>query len=132
MSTICHRLIQKLDYDEIRARRRANFMRLRDRLEGRAVLPRADLPDGVCPLFFPLLVSHKESAERLLLGRGIGSVQFWNKGDAEADARMSPQVRRLRRHLLEIPIHQGISSARLDYLAEQVLALGPLLDLRSV
>ena len=131
MSAMCHKLIQKLDYEVIRNRRRANFERLRGVLEGRVTLPRADLPEGMCPLFFPLLVSDKEAASRELTRRGIGNVQFWNQGDPEADTRMTPDVRWLRSHVLEIPIHQGISPSKVDYIAKQVLALGPLLDRRT-
>jgi len=128
MSTVCRRLISKLDYESIRSRRRANFTRLLKALEGRAAPPRADLPAGLCPLFFPLPVSDKESASRALWSRGIGNVQFWNQGDAVAGARMSSDVRWLRRHILEIPIHQGITDSKLDYMARQILALGPLLE----
>jgi dTDP-4-amino-4,6-dideoxygalactose transaminase len=131
MSSMCHTLIQKLDYEAIRSRRRANFERLRRALDGRVTLPRADLPEGMCPLFFPLLVSDKGAASRELTRRGIGNVQFWNHGDPEAEARMTPDVRWLRRHVLEIPIHQGISASTVDYIAQQVLALGPLLDRRN-
>ncbi|HZI94542.1 MAG TPA: aminotransferase class I/II-fold pyridoxal phosphate-dependent enzyme [Patescibacteria group bacterium] len=128
MSSLCHRLIRRLDYESIRAKRRANFERLRGALEGRVVLPRSDLPEGMCPLFFPLLVSDKQAASRQLLHRGIGNVEFWNQGDAEAKARMTPDVRWLRSHVLEIPIHQGIGASHLDYMARQVLALGSLVD----
>ena len=131
MSSMCHMLIQKFNYKAIHSSRRANFERLRRALDGRVTLPRADLPEGMCPLFFPLLVSDKEAASRELTGRGISNVQFWNQGDPEADARMTPDVRWLRRHVLEIPIHQGISASTVDYMARQVLALGPLLDRRN-
>lgn len=131
MSSICHALIRRLDYEAIRSRRRANFERLRRALGGRVTLPRADLPEGMCPLFFPLLVSDKEAASRELTRRGIGNVQFWNQGDREADTRMTSDVRWLRRHVLEIPIHQGIGASSVDYMAQQVLALGSLLDRRT-
>jgi dTDP-4-amino-4,6-dideoxygalactose transaminase len=127
MSSVGHTLIRRLDHDSIRARRRANFERLRRLLEGRVRMPRADLPDGVCPLFFPLLVADKEAASRSLLEKGIGNVQFWNQGDRQADATMSNDVRRLRRHLLELPIHQGLTSSHVDHIAAQVLNLGALL-----
>jgi len=131
MSSMCHMLLQKLDYEAIRSRRRANFEQLRRALDGRVTLPRSDLPGGMCPLFLPLLVSDKEAASRELTRRGVGNVQFWNRGDAEADARMTPDVRWLRRHVLEIPIHQGLSASKVDYVAQQVLALGSLLDQRA-
>lgn len=132
MSSMCHALIRRFDYEAIRGRRRANFERLRRAIDGRGTLPRTDLPDGMCPLFFPLLVSDKAAASRELTRRGIGNVQFWNKGDPEADARMTSDVRWLREHVLEIPIHQGISASKVDYMAQQVLALGPLIDGRRL
>jgi dTDP-4-amino-4,6-dideoxygalactose transaminase len=123
MSRLSHLLMRRLDYAAIRTRRRDNFLRLRDRLAGRAQVLRDDLPEGICPLFFPILVREKESAEQALRMAGVSSIPFWNEGDRAAESLESPDTRFLRRHVLELPIHQDLTSGQIDHIARQALNL---------
>lgn len=123
MSALCHRLFKRFDYQEIRRLRRGNFLRLSERLEGRATPLRTDLPEGVCPLFFPLLVKDKHAAALALWRRGIGAVEFWNQGDPEASLRGSSDAQFLREHVLELPIHQDLSAGQLEQMAGAVSEL---------
>jgi dTDP-4-amino-4,6-dideoxygalactose transaminase len=123
MSGISARLLQRFDYDGIRRRRRENFLLMRHKLAGRATLLREDLADGVCPLFFPILVPDKRAAAQALRRHGIEAVELWNYGDAEAARQEFPDAHFLRDHVLELPIHQGISRAQVEYTADQVLRL---------
>ena len=66
MSEFCNSLMKGLDYEDIRRRRRENFLLLRERVAGRVVMPREDLKEGVCPLFFPILVRDKHEAAQAL------------------------------------------------------------------
>lgn len=123
MSPICHALLKRFDYESIRHKRRRNYLKLQERLEGRVLLLRRGLENGMCPLFFPLLVPDKHSAARALWQRGIGAVELWNYGYPEARAEESSDARFLRRHVLELPIHQDITPSQIEYMAEQVLSL---------
>jgi dTDP-4-amino-4,6-dideoxygalactose transaminase len=116
-------LLKQFDYEGIRTRRQANFLRMRDRLQGDVTMLREDLEPGVCPLFFPILVSDKAAAADALWSRGIEAVQFWNYGDPQAAPEEGPDARYLRDHVLEIPIHQDISLDQIDYAARQILHL---------
>jgi dTDP-4-amino-4,6-dideoxygalactose transaminase len=118
---ISRALLARFDYGAIIERRRANFRHLRDRLAGRVEIPRADLPDGVCPLFFPILVSDKEAVARALRRRGVEAVEFWNQGDLLGSLAEGEEARHLRRHLLEIPIHQDMTREAVDFAADRVL-----------
>ena len=124
MSPLSARLLKRFDYAEIRNRRRSNFLALRARLLGRIDLPDLALPEGVCPLFFPILVPDKARAARALVDRGIGAVEFWNEGDAAAMGESSADAVFLRRHLLELPIYQDVTDGQLAFMADQVLSLG--------
>jgi dTDP-4-amino-4,6-dideoxygalactose transaminase len=123
ISGLSRLLLKQFDYERIRARRQANFLRMRDRLHGGVALLRDDLEPGVCPLFFPILVRDKEAAAAALWRRGVEAVQFWNYGDPEAAREEGPDAKYLREHVLEIPIHQDISLDQIDYAARQVLEL---------
>jgi len=127
MSPVCHRLLRGLDYEAIRRRRRENFMRMRERLAGHVRLVREDLEEGVCPMFFPILVPDKHAAARALHAHGVQAIEFWNYGYPEADDRTSGDARFLREHLLELPIHQDVTPAQVHYTANQVLSLKALL-----
>jgi CelD/BcsL family acetyltransferase involved in cellulose biosynthesis len=124
MSPICHRLLERIDFESIPAKRRILYARLADRLRGRTTFLFDEAGPGTCPLFFPLLVSDKKTATEELQRRGIGAVEFWNTGHPEVDPRTSGDARFLREHLIELPVHQDVTFEGIDYIADQVLALG--------
>ena len=123
MSGISASVMNGLDYAHIRERRRRNFSLMREHLQGRIEILREDLPQGVCPLFFPILVKHKHEVAQSLWKRGIGAVEFWN--DPQGDARIGEDARYLRSHVLELPIHQSVTESQVEYIASQVLRLNP-------
>jgi dTDP-4-amino-4,6-dideoxygalactose transaminase len=120
MSAICRWLLRHLDYEGIRNRRRANFQWLEERLRGRVDLLPLELDEGVCPLFFPILVNDKHAVAVDLQRRGIGVVELWNEGDPQADGAAAEDARFLRKHVLELPIHQNVTEDQLDYIAQEV------------
>jgi dTDP-4-amino-4,6-dideoxygalactose transaminase len=123
MSRISHTLLARFRYDWIKEARRRNFDILEERLQGIVWLLERKLSKGVCPLFFPLLVKDKESAALSLAERGIKTVQFWNGGDPEA-RRPHSDAEFLRRHVLEVPIHQDVTPDGAHYIADQITSLG--------
>lgn len=123
MSPICHPLLSRFQYEWIKSARRRNFTILRDLLSGKIAILEKDLGLGVCPLFFPLLVKDKPTAAAALAGRGIETVEFWNQGDPES-YRSGSHAEFLRRHVLEIPIHQDVTQEAVEYTAQQILKLG--------
>jgi perosamine synthetase len=123
MSPICHALLARFQYERIKKIRRRNFTILEQRLRGHIALLEKKLGPGVCPLFFPLLVANKQAAAAALARLGIETVEFWNSGDPESFRRES-NAEFLRRHVLEIPIHQDVTPETAEYMAQQILKLG--------
>ena len=115
-------LLTRLDYDAIKKRRREHFHVLSKEFADEAV--RVDLAPGVCPLFFPLLVADKENAARVLWDRGVMATPLWNEGDVSVRSHEAEDSRFLRRHVLELPIHQDLSRHHIEYMARQVRDLG--------
>jgi dTDP-4-amino-4,6-dideoxygalactose transaminase/CelD/BcsL family acetyltransferase involved in cellulose biosynthesis len=124
ISPMCHRLLERVDFESIPEKRRILYAQLADRLRGRSTYLFEEAQPGTSPLFFPLLVNDKKSAVDELNKRGIGAVQFWNHGHPEVDPETSADAQYLRNHVIELPIHQDVSLAQLDYIADAVLALG--------
>jgi perosamine synthetase len=116
-------LLPRFDYEEIVQARRRNFLHLLEALRERSTPLLRSLPDGVCPLFFPLIVEDKSAAVRILASRGIEAVEFWNHGDPEAESDHFADSVALRRHVIELPIHQNLTPDHVDHIARAVLEL---------
>jgi hypothetical protein len=119
MSPMCARLLARLDFADIRRRRIENYRALADRIEDTAAPVFPELPEGVCPLFFPVRVPDKQAAAEALHARGIDALEFWNES-VEGGGEMGPHARFLREHVLELPIHQDLTPRQIDYLAAQL------------
>jgi perosamine synthetase len=123
MSEISHRLLRRFHYDSVKDRRRANYKILHSRLHGRVKLLDTELRSGLCPLFFPLLVSDKKAASHLLSREGIQTVEFWNNADPSLPSGQT-EAQFLRTHLLEVPIHQNVSEDEVEFVAQRIIDLG--------
>ena len=122
MSGVSARLLERLDFADIKQRRIANYRQLADLLAGHAQPVFPELPDGVCPLFFPVFVPDKAAAAEALRSRGVDALEFWNES-MESGEEMGPHARFLRQHVLELPIHQDLTPAHIAHVARQVTAL---------
>jgi hypothetical protein len=122
MSAVSARLLDRLDFDDIRRRRVDNYRLLDAQLDSTVARVHPSLPDGVCPLFFPVLVADKQAAARTLQQRGIDALEFWNDS-MDSGSEMSADARFLRAHVLELPIHQDLTPRHIAYMARQVSAL---------
>ena len=119
MSPISSRLIERFDYDDVRRRRIANYQQLLQELDPGVTPMFPVLPEGVCPLFFPIVVRNKAEAADALRGRGVDALEFWN--DPVGDGlEMSVSARFFRTHALELPIHQDLSARHITHVARQV------------
>jgi dTDP-4-amino-4,6-dideoxygalactose transaminase len=124
ISPLSEAILRRCDYATIRTRRRRNYARLLECLRGETALVLDDLADGTCPLFFPLLVRDKEAAAAGLASAGIETVPFWNNGDPEAEGGAAfADTLFLRRHVLEIPIHQDVALHQVERIAKRILEL---------
>jgi dTDP-4-amino-4,6-dideoxygalactose transaminase len=122
MSGLSARLLDRLDFGDIRRRRIANYRLLDAQMDASVERVFPSLPDGVCPLFFPIIVDDKAAAARALQQHGVDALEFWNES-MESGAEMGPDARFLRRHVLELPIHQDLTPTHLAHVAREVSAL---------
>jgi len=122
MSPVSERLLNRFDFSEIARRRVENYRALAEMLDPGVAPVFATLPDGVCPLFFPVLVPDKHAAAVALQARGIDALEFWNES-SDTGREMGANARYLRQHVLELPIHQDLTPRHLAHIARQVSAL---------
>jgi dTDP-4-amino-4,6-dideoxygalactose transaminase len=124
---IVRAMLRTVDAERIATRRRHNYSRLLAQLGEQRAVPAGPLPEGAVPLFFPLAVSDRRRALAELSARQVDAIDFWSVGDRAANDPRFGDVRWLRRHVIEIPIHQDLDDAAIDRVAlavKEVLAHG--------
>jgi hypothetical protein len=125
MSGLSAFIARRCDAEAIVAARRRNYFLLLGRLRDRVPPLFAEVPAGASPLFYPLLCEDKARVQARLAARGIETVDFWREGHPLCPDDDFPEVARLRRGVLELPLHQDLGAEDMAYLARRVLeALG--------
>jgi len=107
MSLISRYLLRRLDLQRIIKTRRSNFQFLLDSLNC-STDPRplyTSLPDGVCPLGFPLLVDDRDGLARHLIKHRVYSPIHWELPEA-VDKNEFHEAWTISDHILTIPLDQ--------------------------
>ena len=120
MSAAALRVFKRADVSQITHRRRANFLFYLDRL-GPIALYR-ELPEGVVPFSFPVLVKKRDAVACELTRRGLS----FNMGFPEAPVIGSAHVgdtdlsgaKWLAAQVLELPLHQDLRSNHLEHVID--------------
>jgi dTDP-4-amino-4,6-dideoxygalactose transaminase len=117
ISRVTQYLLNSIDTETIVHRRRYNFLYLVKLLDGKVWMPFTELPEGICPLSLPIFVRDKEEVYCRLLSEGVETVTFWSVSNPEIAKGTFPEVDFLRRHVLEVPVHQELKKKHLEYIA---------------
>ncbi len=120
ISPLSLRIARAHDFAGTIALRRRNYLVLLDQLA--VVCPPLfeTLPDGVCPLFYPLRVKHKVEMLERLQAAGIGAIDFWRDPHPACDPRSFPETTELRNSIIEIPCHQDVGTETMSRMAAVV------------
>ncbi len=113
-------IAQRQEADRIVATRRRNYLLLNDRLKSVARPLFDRLSPGTCPLFYPLWVDDKPALIERLGKHGIRAVDFWGEHHPACNPAEFPEAMRARQHIVEIPCHQDLSLATMEWIADQV------------
>jgi perosamine synthetase len=118
------RLMKRVDISEVRARRRRNFSHLLDLLSGLpGIVPLySALPDGVCPLAFPILVGPARKIAFRLSSASIPALPWWsgyNTKCREWDA--FPDACYLKDHVVTLPVHHQLSESAIQFIASRLI-----------
>jgi|SRR5581483_3958261 len=113
-------LLARTDGEQVVQRRRRNFKRLAEALDGVVEPIGHPLPPGCCPLFLPVRVQDKARVVQALHAAGVEAIDFWNSHDPACDITQFPEVARLRREVLELPCHQSLDDDDIDRVARAV------------
>lgn len=117
IANINKRILDGLNFEEIRSDRRSNFTVLLNWFKNtrRDIQPLFDnLPEGVCPMVFPVILKNRNSVSRLMNIDGIDVFPwpFLPKGiDGKDDV-----ANYLAKNILLLPIHQDVGNNCLNYM----------------
>lgn len=96
--------------------RRRNFLELGRMLAhrpGGISLLMEDLPDGACPVGYPILVADRDGVRAHLYRRGIGTRTFWDRLPMELRSDDHEDAFFLSSRLLLLPVHSGLKASDL-------------------
>ncbi len=127
MSAISRRILASLDPGEVAARRREHFAYWLASLprDGRLQPLYRELPDGVVPYSFPILVDGAERVLACLRAKGIYleptfNAPWYNLPGLTNGEERFPAVERAAQRLISLPVHQAASIPLLDRVRAEI------------
>jgi len=80
------------------------------------------LPQGSCPLFFPVIVKDREFYYQMFKDRDITLFKYWQHFHEAVPWDEFPEAVFLKKHVLGLPIHQDINFNHLDKILDVLIA----------
>lgn len=124
MSNLSKNIINVTNFEQVKAARRNNFEYLLDhftRKNGPELIYK-ELPPGVSPLFFPILVESSIKRDRLynsLKRRGVATHPWWQEFHEGVPWSDFPDAVYLKERLFGLPIHQDLTFGHLNQVLEE-------------
>jgi perosamine synthetase len=120
MSAVSSFCAGKENFSDIVAARRKNYVALERILKknftNNFVFPK--LPDGVCPLCFPLFVSQRDAVVSRMSARGVDPYVFGRCQHPMIDKKEFPELEALANTVIALPIHQQLIQEDMERVAE--------------
>lgn len=124
MSAITNFLLDTFNVDDIIMRRRNNFNLFKSVITNCGIKPLfRELPEGVCPLCFPIIARNRDYLQVKLYERNVYSDAWWNGYHKAIDWDNYPDACYLKENILTLPIHEGLDDQDIVSIAENLIAL---------
>lgn len=122
MGTSSMKIFSNLDHEGIVVQRRKNFEYLLSVLSDVKLLRPIfnSLPDGVCPLFFPVICDNPRILISKLSESGIGAICWWRSFNSGVSFEGYEFESFLKHHILALPIHQDLNYRHLEKIAKVI------------
>lgn len=99
---------------EVAESRRRNYRFLLSELAERCPEPYRELPEGVVPLYLPVLARDRSAAIARLLELGVRAIEVWPVPHPLLDRERFAELEPARRQLLALPVHQALGPDRME------------------
>ena len=116
-SRLTARIVRRVDGAAVRERRRRNYTALAGELAPACPEPFRTLPDGVCPLYLPVVATDRPRVMAELLARGVRAVEIWPVPHPVLDRERHRELEPLRGGLLALPVHQDLEPWHVEAVA---------------
>jgi len=125
ISSLSMRILQTVDINQVVDRRRRNFALYLALLSGKTGIDvmYGDLSDGVCPLYFPILIENRSQVCKTLCEKTVLAKKWWSGYHRDLPWDEYPDACYLKDHLLALPVHQHLSENHIRYAAELLLEI---------
>lgn len=122
-SALTRYIVKHTCSESVVQRRRANYTQLYDAIKESSLFKPlyGELPEGVCPLYLPVLVENRKAVCESLNHKDISAIQWWAGFHRAFDWAEFPEARYLKDHLLALPIHQQLRIKHTKYMGQQML-----------
>lgn len=124
MGPISKRLLRSANPEWIIERRRSNFEYLLEHFDIDSAMAKpiySELPKGVCPMGFPVIIKKgRDRVARNLYRQGIGIRTIWDILPDEIPLGRFPDSHYVRDHILVLPVHQDINFNQLEIVIERL------------
>ena len=127
MPSLCRHIVESNDWDENMAARRGNYTLFSEEIQDSPFLKRVfpDLPKGVCPWAFPILLANRGEHDRHLRELGVPVYTF---GEilhpllATQNDQAREDAERLSQQLLLLPVHARLDAKKVREIAGRIKA----------
>lgn len=116
MSKLTQALLCGIDYEEVKKRRRTNYLRLQKKLSDFNIL-KLSIDDYMVPMVYPFLANQKELKQKLIEER-IYIATYWP--NVLVWAEKSTIEYRFAEYLIPLPIDQRLGPKEINYIIERV------------
>jgi dTDP-4-amino-4,6-dideoxygalactose transaminase len=124
MSSVAKYLLNTFNVDDIIMRRRRNFNLFQSLINNSGIEPLfRELPEGVCPLCFPIIVRNRDSLQIKLYERNIYADTWWDGYHKAIDWDSYPDACYLKENILTLPIHEGLNDQDIVCIVENMIDL---------
>ena len=118
MSNLSKKIMDGTQVEKVVQKRRANFKYLLEHFSNSLCVKKvySSLPEGTCPLFFPVRITGKarQEVQCLLRQHGIHTFVFGENLHASLPINTFTEAETLSREILCLPVHQDLNRADLD------------------
>ena len=123
ISRLTKRLLKTFDITTIVTKRRNNFTLLLNMLaEAKGIEPLfKTLPEGVCPLYFPVIVKNRVYLYRKLNELSIAAIEWWAGYHPALPWDEFPDACFLKDHILALPVHQQLNLEHITFIARKFI-----------
>jgi dTDP-4-amino-4,6-dideoxygalactose transaminase len=120
ISLITRRLLLQFASEVVMETRRRNYATYLSLLIDKANIDVLfkELPEGICPLYFPVIVKDRDQICQRLNERLIHAIPWWAGYHRSLAWQENPDACFLKDNLLALPVHQDINETGVEYVSE--------------